>query len=180
VFSLLLGPKWLPAADIFRWLGVAGLHQLMTSTVGWLFISQGRGGDLFKMGVWVAVTTIAAFVVGLPWGPVGVAAAYAISDCVIRLPLIWMLAGRSGPVSVRDLIAIGLPHLIATVLAGLVLMGLAHVLGTLSLVHYLLLMAASYVGYVATIALFPAKRRILQANFRMIIATNFRWPILNA
>jgi PST family polysaccharide transporter len=151
VFTHLLGPHWTPAAEIFRWLGVAGLHQIMTSTVGWLFISQGRGGD---------------FVAGLPWGPVGVAAAYAISDYAIRVPLIWISTGRRGPVTVNDLVAIGFPHLVAAALAGLALVVLGSALQSPSLIQYAGLLPLSYLIYGAAICCFAPKRKILLANVK--------------
>jgi PST family polysaccharide transporter len=169
IFTHLLGPNWTPAAEIFRWLGVAGLHQVMTSTVGWLFISQGRGGDFFKLGIWMSITTVAAFVAGLPWGPVGVAAAYAISDYVVRVPLIWISTGRRGPVRVNDLVAIGFPHLVATVFTAAALIGLGNMLRSPGLVEYAALLPLGYVIYGIVIFCFPAKRKILQANMRMML-----------
>ena len=169
VFSLLLGPHWAPAAEIFRWLGVAGLHQVMTSTAGWLFLSQGRGGDYFRLGVVMSVTTVASFIVGLPWGPLGVAIAYTVSDYLIRVPLVWISTGRRGPVSLHDLLAIALPHLVATLAAALGLMLLGNALRSPHMIDYAALLLASYLTYCAVIACFPAKRKILQANLRMAI-----------
>ncbi|HMF52547.1 MAG TPA: lipopolysaccharide biosynthesis protein, partial [Candidatus Saccharimonadales bacterium] len=96
LFELLLGDQWIPAAPIFQWLGVAALHQVMTSTTGWLFLSQGRGSDLFKLGAYGAVVTVASFIIGLPWGAAGVAASYAVVNYVVLLPLIWVSAGLRG------------------------------------------------------------------------------------
>ena len=169
VFTHLLGPNWTPAAEIFRWLGVAGLHQIMTSTVGWLFISQGRGGDFFKLGIWMSITTVAAFVAGLPWGPVGVAAAYTISDYAIRVPLIWISTGRRGPVSVNELVAIGFPHLVAAALTGLVLVVLASALQSPGLIQYAGLLPLSYLIYGAVICCFAPKRKVLLANVKTAV-----------
>ena len=121
VFRILLGDRWLASAPIFAWLGLAGLHQVMTSTIGWLYISQGRGGGFFRIGVFGAVTTVAAFVAGLPWGPIGVAAAYTISDYLVRLPVIWAAAGRVGPVGTRDLYSMAMPHAFSTMVAAVAL-----------------------------------------------------------
>ncbi|HAW57116.1 MAG TPA: hypothetical protein DCX29_20260, partial [Hyphomonas sp.] len=38
IFLVLLGKEWVPAAPVFMWLGIAGLVQVMTSTMGWLFV----------------------------------------------------------------------------------------------------------------------------------------------
>lgn len=109
----LMGPRWQPAAVIFTWLAVAALHQPMSATFGWLFVSQRRGGEFARWGVFAMVTSIAAFAVGLPWGAIGVAAAYAISDVVIRMPVLWWWVGKAGPVRHRDLLSIMWPFAIA-------------------------------------------------------------------
>src|SRR3546814_13382827 len=74
-----LGPQWVPSIPIFLWLSFAAVHQPLSATTGWLFISQSRTGEFARWGMVVAVTSIGAFAVGLPWGAVGVAAAYGLS-----------------------------------------------------------------------------------------------------
>jgi PST family polysaccharide transporter len=106
---LLMGERWAPAAAIFTWLAIAALHQPMSATFGWLFISQKRGGDFGRWGIFNMVTSVAAFAIGLPWGAIGVAAAYALSDVLIRMPVLWWWVGRSGPVRHRDLLEIMWP-----------------------------------------------------------------------
>src|SRR3546814_12433911 len=93
---------------ILLWLSFAAVHQPLSATTGWLFISQSRTGELARWGMVVAVTSIGAFAVGLPWGAVGVAAAYGLSDLFIRAPIIWYWVGRRGPVANRDFVKLGL------------------------------------------------------------------------
>ncbi len=40
---------------------------------------------------------------GLHWGPIGVVTSLAVVSLVVRLPIVYYIAGRSGPVSTRDL-----------------------------------------------------------------------------
>src|SRR5262245_48537269 len=105
LFLILFGPHWVPAAQIFRWLGVAGLLQVMNSPTGWLYLSQGRAGEFFKIGLYSSVATVLSFVAGLPWGAIGVAIAYTITEYLVRLPVAWSVIGRTGPVSTFDLFA---------------------------------------------------------------------------
>jgi polysaccharide transporter, PST family len=170
VFRILLGDNWIDSAPIFAWLGVAGLHQVMTSTIGWLYISQGRGGGFFQIGLFGAVTTVASFIAGMPWGPVGVAAAYAISDYVVRLPVIWGCAGNRGPVTVRDLYAMAAPHALSTAVAAAVLFALEPFVETPNALICACLVAVSYTAYVAFLMLFPEKRAYLFQNAEFIRA----------
>ncbi|WP_026616978.1 lipopolysaccharide biosynthesis protein [Ensifer aridi] len=100
--SILFGEQWLPVAPIFAWLGIASLMQPVSSTTGWLFICQGDTRTMFRWGIYSSLTTVLSFFVGLQWGAVGVAAAYAISGYVLRLPVLAWLLGRLGPVSSVD------------------------------------------------------------------------------
>jgi PST family polysaccharide transporter len=175
VFGLLLGPHWLPAAPIFRWLGVCGLHQVMTSTVGWLYLSQGRGGDLFRNGLFNAITTVASFVAGLPWGATGVAVAYTITDYLVRLPATWWSAGRRGPVSGRHLVTTTFPHVVATIASALVLLGLSLVVPTRGPSTCLGLALTSYAIYGLVLLAFPSKRLVLGRNARAFVGMLPSW-----
>jgi PST family polysaccharide transporter len=99
---LLLGAKWQDSVPIFQALGICGLLQQVNSPCGWLFISQARGRDFMFLGIIAALITVAAIIIGLPYGPMGVAIGYTISE-YIRTPLLWWYVGRSGPVKAADL-----------------------------------------------------------------------------
>jgi O-antigen/teichoic acid export membrane protein len=103
VVDVFLGPQWHDAAQIFLWLGIAALVQPVANTTGWLFITQQKTRQMFVWGIIGAALSVASFLVGLPFGAVGVAAAYAISGLVIRFPLLMWYVGRIGPVSAGDM-----------------------------------------------------------------------------
>ena len=88
---ILLGNDWRAAAPIFQWLGLAALLQPISVVTNWLFISQGRSKDYASWGAFNAAICAVAFCIGLPWGPIGVAAAYSISQVTVRSPVVlWM------------------------------------------------------------------------------------------
>lgn len=162
----LLGPQWVAAVGIFRWLALASLHQPMTVTLGWLFVSQSRTGQFGRWGLFNAASCAVAFAIGLPWGAEGVAAAYAISDVAIRLPLVWRLAGKEGPVSARDLTRIAAPFALGGTVSALVLLAARTVLPP----SLLGLIAAGLIAYLvawAVLAATPPGRRILGESLSM-------------
>jgi PST family polysaccharide transporter len=169
VLTGLLGPHWLPIVPIFQWLGICALHQVSTSSVGWLFLSQGRGGDYFKIGLFNAATTVASFAIGLPWGAVGVAAAYTISDYIVRLPATLWSAGRRGPVTAGNLVAAMLPHAVATAVAGAVLLAIALARPAPNLAAQIGIGVLSYFVYGLVILAFPAKRVSLMNNYLVFV-----------
>ena len=117
VIEVLLGPGWEAAVAIFVWLGIAALYQPLAHTVGWLFISQGRTREFAQWGLISSPILVMSFVIGLPYGAVGVAASYALVGFIIATPLLFWFVGRRGPVTTGNLWNQWLPYL---ALAGVV------------------------------------------------------------
>ena len=95
---VMLGPQWIETGRIFALLGVIGLVEPISSTFGWLLISQGRTRHIFQWGLIDALLSISSIVAGLAWGAVGVAASYALFGLFFRKPLQCWFASRVGPV----------------------------------------------------------------------------------
>ena len=112
LIPFLLGSQWSATADIFRALGFASLLQSVNNPAGWLFVSQGRTGEFMRWGIAGSVLVVIAFVVGLPFGAVGMAIGYAIAEYV-KTPLLWMYIGRKGPVRTNDVVTSVGPFLLA-------------------------------------------------------------------
>jgi len=99
---LMLGPQWTESGRIFMLLGIAAIVQPITKTSLWLFTTQARTRDIFHWGLIGGGIAIIAIVAGLPWGAVGVATSYALTDLLISTPILFYFAGREGPVRVGD------------------------------------------------------------------------------
>lgn len=99
---VVLGDKWEKAALIFAALSFAALQAPLGSCASWLLTSQGRGKDSFAISLVISVIVAISFIAGLPFGPAGVAIAYAAGCLLIQIPYYW-LVGRSGPVRTSDL-----------------------------------------------------------------------------
>jgi PST family polysaccharide transporter len=122
LIRIVLGPQWAEASRIFVPLGIIGLLQPVANTTGWLLITQGRTHHMFQIGLVGGGLTIVSFLVGLPWGAVGVAVSYAVtSTCLIPVLLWWVT--RTGPVRASDIYSTMLPALVAS-LCGLVLVAI--------------------------------------------------------
>jgi O-antigen/teichoic acid export membrane protein len=98
-----LGPKWEAAAVIFAGFTLAALSYPLTTAATWLFASQGRGKDWVLTSSIVSTVTLCSFLVGLPFGPAGVAISYSASCVLIELPFVYYMAGRQGPVNRKNL-----------------------------------------------------------------------------
>ena len=103
IVQVVFGPGYEHAGPILRWLAIAGFIQPLANSLGWLYISQGRGRELMRWGLLGCSLTVLSFVVGLPWGPLGVAQSYAAMICLVVAPLAFWFAGAKGPVRVANL-----------------------------------------------------------------------------
>jgi PST family polysaccharide transporter len=108
---VMLGPKWEPAAVIVGGFTIAAFCVPLANASTWLFTSQGRGKDLLVAQSINSCVTILSFIVGLPFGPVGVAVAFSVSSLLIRLPILYFMVGRRGPVRTADLWMVFFRHL---------------------------------------------------------------------
>jgi PST family polysaccharide transporter len=174
MFRLLLGERWTPAAPIFGWLGVAGLHQPMMATLAWLFLSQGRGGDFFKYGLATTVVTVAGFAIGLRWGAVGVAAAYAVVEYV-KLPFSFWWVGRRGEVGQGGLYRVAWPHWVGVAASTAALLS-TRTADPFGWMDAALATALSYAAYAVVLMIFPAKRRLAAEAIALLFAIRRRAP----
>ena len=111
VTLVLLGPKWQQVSAIFAGFTFTAIQLPLSTAANWLLTSQGRGKDIFRVTSINALLTLASFIVGLPFGPLGVAIAFSATGLLVRLPILYYVAGRRGPVSTSDLWVRFLRHL---------------------------------------------------------------------
>jgi len=100
---VLLGAKWSDAIPIFRLLAPTILIFAMINPFSWLLFSIGLVGRSLKIALVIAPLVITAIVLGLPYGPRGVAFAYSTVMTLWVVPHIaWCVHGTV--VSVRDVV----------------------------------------------------------------------------
>jgi O-antigen/teichoic acid export membrane protein len=118
---VLLGPKWKDAAAIFRLLAPTVLVFAIANPLGWLLNSIGKVGRGLKMTLVIAPLMIVGYIIGLPYGPKGVAFAYSAIMIMCVLPLIaWAVRGTM--ISVHDILfAVGRPLISGLAAAALAL-----------------------------------------------------------
>ncbi len=168
VFSLLIGAKWLAAAPIFRWLAVSGLHQAFSTTFSWLFVSQQRTGEFSRWGVINGTVVVAAMVIGLPDGPLGVARAYALADTLLLLPILIWLTGRRGPVASLRIVRTIAPFALAAGLSLGLLILLPHLVPISGFALLLSSAAVAYITFLCLLGVAPGTRHVLFEVFAVM------------
>jgi PST family polysaccharide transporter len=100
----LLGPKWEPAGQIFTFFGPGIGAMVLYTTQGWIHLSIGRPDRWFKWAILEFAVTCMLFIVGLHWGPIGIATAWSLSFWILTIPAI-MYAGRPIGLTLQSLLS---------------------------------------------------------------------------
>ena len=161
----LFGPAWTEAAPIVTWLAVAVMFAPFGLSTYWLFVSQGRVGQQLAYGGLRTALTLAALMVGLPWGVVGVAQSYAAFAILVQGSLVWG-ATRHGPVRWHDVVRGAYPVAVgALAAAGALLLTERYVPGGLMHVGVRLMadVLLSYAACGLVLLFFPDGQRLLRS-----------------
>ncbi|HTQ59126.1 MAG TPA: lipopolysaccharide biosynthesis protein [Candidatus Solibacter sp.] len=116
LIAVVLGPKWSEAAPIFRLLSPTILIFAMINPIGWMIFSLGMIGRSLKVAMVLAPLVITGYILGLPYGPKGVALAYSTVMVLWVVPHVaWGLHGTI--VSLRDIALVVSKPLVSGVVA---------------------------------------------------------------
>jgi len=66
-----------------------------------VLFSLGQSKRYFTFGIINSIVIVISFILGLPWGAIGVAVAYTIATYVLLVPMLWYCFRRS-PISITD------------------------------------------------------------------------------
>lgn len=163
-----IGEQWAPAAPIFAWLTLAALHRPVSMTMDLLFISQARMRDYLIWSAFSTVTSLVSFVVGLQWGAVGVAAAFGISDLLIRAPALWWWVTRRGPIRMTDLYLSAAPFAAGAAVAFITVSALQPLPFNNDFIQLAASAVLAYAASWGTSALFQRGRAAMTDSIRLI------------
>jgi len=107
--AVVLGSKWMAAADVIPPLAVIGATQFIPNNLGWVLVVDGRFRALLTWNVIHMVGVGVAMGLGLRYGIVGVAVGYAVVVTILRVPVLFHMVGKSSPARVSSLWAVCLP-----------------------------------------------------------------------
>ncbi len=161
VIRLLLGPRWLGAAELFSILALIAFVQPVTGLAGTVMVTLGHGARYFRWGLYNAIITVISFFSGLPWGAKGVAIGYCIASYMVLHPSL-MYAFHKTPIRPVDFYRSISKPLLASFVMGLVSMIVRGRLTAASnAVGLALLFPLSALIYLGVFVLLPGGRRTL-------------------
>ncbi|MGH9327560.1 MAG: lipopolysaccharide biosynthesis protein [Terriglobia bacterium] len=118
VVRLVLGPGWGESGKIFIFFGPGIGLMLLHGAHGWIHLSIGRADRWLRWTVLEFLVTALLFILALPWGPVGIAAAWTLAFWLLTLPAFWY-AGRPIQVGIAPVIRAVWKYVAAALMAGL-------------------------------------------------------------
>ncbi|HUZ81533.1 MAG TPA: polysaccharide biosynthesis C-terminal domain-containing protein, partial [Gaiellaceae bacterium] len=86
--------RWHAAIPVMQVLAWVALIQSICAVSGAVFQSRYRTGLLLRMTALTFAVDLAAFIVGLHWGVLGVASGYALTNTIIVVPLTLIVVTR--------------------------------------------------------------------------------------
>ncbi|MDJ0674819.1 MAG: MOP flippase family protein [Calothrix sp. MO_167.B42] len=117
------GSQWQPVIILLMILAPLGMVQSIGTTVGTIYTSKGRTDWMLRWGICAGILATIAIMLGLQWGIVGVATAYATASATLTYPS-FAIPFRLIDLRVRDLIAVLWRPFLASLLMLSVLMSL--------------------------------------------------------
>ena len=92
--------------------------MLIYQTTGWIHLSLGTTGRFLRWTVLELSVTGLLFLLALRWGPVGIAAAWTASFCILTIPAFWY-AGKPIDLKVGFVLNAIWRYIVAALIAGL-------------------------------------------------------------
>lgn len=171
----MLGKKWSNASEIFSILAIASFIQPVASSRGLVMISWGLSTRYFYWGLVNAICVIASFLIGIKWGVLGLASAYAAVNYIILYPSL-LFSFRHTPVKSKDFFDEIFITAVFSILTGFISFSIKSYLKEYLSSSILLLIIGLIIfclGYLGFWLLFPGSRKkifnqkkILQEIFR--------------
>jgi O-antigen/teichoic acid export membrane protein len=117
IVRIVLGPKWMEATPIFRLLAPVALVFAVANPLSWLVMSTGRMARALSISTATTPLVIVGVVLGLSYGPKGVAFGYSLAMTLLVLPIAaWSKHGTG--ITWADLWRAAKPSFLSGLLAG--------------------------------------------------------------
>lgn len=152
IILVVLGAKWKDAAPILRLLAPTILAFAMINPLGWLLIALGLVGRSLKIALVIAPLVIAGYLLGLHYGPKGVALGYSAAMMLWLVPhILWCIRGT--PITFRDILTVVARPLASSIVGAALAFGAQLLVGHLlpPLFRFMLEIVVLYGAYLVTL-----------------------------
>jgi O-antigen/teichoic acid export membrane protein len=174
IISVFLGAKWHASAPVFRLLAPTIVALAMVNPFGSLLLATGRVVRNFNLGLLVGPVVIVGYLIGIRYGPQGVAAGYSIAMVVLIVPVV-LWAKCDLPITNMDILQTLKPPIVSALVGAAATLLLAVPMDHLHPVFLrLVIESAIFYGIFVVMLLFVMKERVMYFN---ILRETGLWPI---
>lgn len=131
LIRVLLGPGWEGSGRIFTLLGPGIGLMFLYATNSWIHLSIGTGKRFFRWGIIEFTVTGLLFLLGLHWGPEGIALAWTVAYGILTVPALWY-AGRPIHLGIAPVMAVVWRYVLAAAIAGCAVLVVLHFIPSLT------------------------------------------------
>jgi O-antigen/teichoic acid export membrane protein len=117
LFVLLFGPKWEESGRLFVFFAPGMGSMMIYLTYSYIHLSIGKANRLLRWGFIELSVTAVLFLLGLRWGPMGIAVAWTTSSWILIVPALWY-AGRPARLGIAAMMGAIWRYAMAASLAG--------------------------------------------------------------
>ena len=103
IVYIALGSQWMDTVPIFRLLALSVFISPIIVMLGVIMVSTGQSRRYFFWGLFTSLSTIIAFVVGIKWGAIGLAASWSVSS-LANLVFSLLFVFKGSPVSIASIL----------------------------------------------------------------------------
>lgn len=135
IILILLGEQWERAGQIITLFGPGVGIMVIYGTNGWLHLSLGRTDRWFRWGIISFITTALLFLIGLPFGPEGIAVAYVSTYYFLIIPCL-LYAGHPVKLNLHSIVSIIWKYFLSALFAGLICWSLLYSYKPVSNIFY--------------------------------------------
>ncbi len=144
--QVVLGYKWMPAVPLIVILAPIGALQSVWVPVMPLFLAKNRTDWYFRMGVGQGLVFVCAFLAGIPWGTLGVAAAYAVVNLFWIPVWLWLGTKLVSGMRMRDFWMELLPYGLLSFVMFLVVLMVEKAVDSIGVAESVVLMTSMAIG----------------------------------
>lgn len=167
IVPVVLGEDWVAATPYLRLFAIAALFQTLAYVGYWIYLARNLTNVLFRYSIATAILKIACILGGSYWGPIGLAAGYAVSP-MLEWPISFWWLGRHTQIPRRALYGNAFRVVTQALIVGCASYAATTMSNFMSQVASLLLGAlAGVAAYLVLIAAVPAFRDDLKQVFAM-------------
>ena len=177
IILLVLGERWVEAAEIFRIMAISAFILPVASTTGFVMITCGKSKRYFILGLTGSVIFTVGMSIGIKWGAVGIAVANVLSTYIYFIPLIF-ISFRQTPVSAGLFFRSIIPSVICSLLMGIALFLFSNIISIQNSFYAIVSsVPIALIAYFLTWILLPRGRLRLKEIISDFLFTFKRWKM---